>query len=175
MYAVNRDGDLSNLIPVSEYTYRTSDLTYDPYYDDYYYRWVTHTGYKDPAGNTYEEKSSSSKDLESMGANIETERNSGLSSHLESNYGLSADRAQEVAKVTTAFNKIQNKRSVTDREKSYYTKSILGVDYAAGKAALEKHLQGESSDLENLMEIAAYVGAASYYLSLGRSPLLSVT
>ena len=102
-----------------------------------------------------------SKDLESMGANLESLTNEELISNLEENYGLSEERAQSVAKITSSFKKIQNKRSLTNKEMNIYTQKVLGVDYVAGKKALENHIQGDSSEMESLMERAADLNGTS--------------
>ena len=42
-----------------------------------------------------------------------------------------------------------------------YTQKVLGVDYDAGKKALEKHIQGDSADMEAMMERAADLNGTS--------------
>jgi hypothetical protein len=106
-------------------------------------------------GQYFEEAKGSGKDLESLGANLESLSNGEISSNLEENYGLSEERAASVAKITSSFKKIQNKRALTAKEMNIYTQKVLGVDYTAGKKALEKHIQGDSADMEKLMDRAA--------------------
>ena len=113
------------------------------------------------AGSFLEESSTSKKDLESLGANKESLGDEELIYNLEENYGLSEERAQSVAKITSSFQKIQNKRALTAKEMNIYTQKVLGVDYTASKKALEKHIQGDSSEMEALMERAAELNNTS--------------
>ena len=125
-------------------------------YSDNFYEITTHSsGYESYNGMILEETSSTTKDLESMGVNLESFANVELASNLEENYGLSAERAQSVAKITSSFQKIQNKRALTAKEMNIYTQKVLGVDYTAGKKALEAHIQGDSSEMDALIEKAA--------------------
>jgi len=101
------------------------------------------------------------KDLENMGSNLESLANEDLSLDLVYNYGLSEERAESVAKITSSFQKIQNKRALTSKEMSAYTQKVLGVDYTAGKKALEKHLQGDSDEMEAMIERAADLNGTS--------------
>ena len=142
-YAVIRNGDLTNLIPL--------------YHVGYY----PNSFYVDAGRNQYSEETTIKKDLESLGANKESLDNEELSYNLEENYGLSEERAASVAKITSSFKKIQNKRSLTSKEMNIYTQKVLGVNYDAGKKALEAHIQGDSADMEAMMERAADVNGTS--------------
>jgi hypothetical protein len=115
----------------------------------------------DDTGWIYEETSAPTKDLETMAANLTRNEVAAVEEGLVENYGLSTERASEVAKVTHAFNKIQNKRALTEREMSVYTSKVFGVDYKAGKSAIEKHIQGESTDLETIIDKAADINGVS--------------
>ena len=128
-----------------------------------YYRETPYevTDYTGSNGMVFDTNLDSGKDLESLGANVESLGNEELIYNLEENYGLSEKRAASVAKITSSFKKIQNKRSLTDKEMNIYTQKVLGVDYSAGKKALEKHIQGDSADMEAMMERAADMNGTS--------------
>ena len=113
-----------------------------------------------PLEVTFEEASSEIKDLEKLGNQIQEKKVQELINNLSA-YGLSDERAASVAKITYSFKKIQNKRSLSDKEMNIYTQKVLGVDYTAGKKALEKHIQGDSADMEAMMERAADMNGTS--------------
>ena len=135
-------------------TYSVGDNTFNNYYS-----YDLDTGEENII--TFEENSGFRKDLEKIGANLESLDNQDLSLNLEENYGLSEERAQSVAKITSSFQKIQNKRALTAKEMNIYTQKVLGVDYTAGKKALESHIQGDSSEMDELMERAADLNGTS--------------
>ena len=58
-------------------------------------------------------------------------------------------------KITIAFNKIKNKRSLSSKEMDVFTQTILGVNYSVSKKAFENHIQGNSSDLDRIIHLAA--------------------
>lgn len=106
-------------------------------------------------GAIFEETDIFSKDLEKIGANEELNDRIDLAFKLEANFGLSEQRANEIAKITIAFNKIKNKRSLSSKEMDVFTQTILGVNYSVSKKAFENHIQGNSSDLDRIIHLAA--------------------
>ena len=109
----------------------------------------------------FTEDSSSEKDLEKLGHSIESNLNDNLANHFVENFGLTEERAQSVAKITASFQKIQNKRSLTAKEMNIYSQKVFGITYVAGRKALEKHIQGDSSEMEALFERAAEINGTS--------------
>ncbi len=106
--------------------------------------------FENGSGNEFSLSSSSSKDLESMGAKIENMSAMDLSENLVADYGLSEDRAQKVARTINAYQRITSKRSLTGREQNAYSQELLGVDYKKAEKAI---MQGDNFD--QLMEDAA--------------------
>ncbi|TDJ08097.1 MAG: hypothetical protein E2O68_02600 [Deltaproteobacteria bacterium] len=95
------------------------------------------------------------KDLEKIGSRVDDEKRKKLEGMLVERFGLSEDRAGEISGTVYSLSRIKEKRSLTPRELSILSYKILGFDYGKGKKALEKHIQGDTEDLENLMRLAA--------------------
>ena len=112
--------------------------------------------FENGSGNEFSLSSSSSKDLESMGAKIENMSAMDLSENLVADYGLSEDRAYKVARTINAYHRITSKRSLTRREQNSYSQELLGVDYKKAEKAI---MQGD--DFDQLMEDAALKNGTS--------------
>ncbi len=95
------------------------------------------------------------KDLEAVGARIETANVAELSERLVSNFGLSTERAQEVAKLTSGYQKLASKRSLTETEMNKFSQELVGMNYSAAQSAMEKHFQGDSKEYNSLLQKAA--------------------
>jgi hypothetical protein len=114
------------------------------------------TYWDDGAGNYYLSQSfETKKDLESIGAKIESYEFENIRDNLVVNFGMSEERSHKVAKLVNGLDKISNRRSLTNREKDLATTEILGVEYVRGMKALENHLQGDSNDFQELLDLAA--------------------
>jgi len=103
----------------------------------------------------FEELSAGKKDLEKIGSEFEDMENADIQEHLTTSYGMSDDRAHQVAKVVGSYKKVQNKRALTDREMNTFSKQVFGLDYKKGMDAISKHIQGDSSEIDSLIEKAA--------------------
>jgi len=95
------------------------------------------------------------KDLEKMGARIETKDLEKRSLELALSYGLSDERSMEVARALTHMESINSKRSLTGREKDLLTQELIGLNYSVSKNAMEKLIQGDEQGMEDLLEKAA--------------------
>ena len=123
---------------------------------------LTNHFYKDELGRFYfDETKRFGKDLEFIGAKIENQSVRMIAEEVVFNFGLDEQRAMEVAKLTSSFKKLKNKRALSKREKDLYVKKVLGISYDAGKKALEKHIQGNSKDLELLIKKSAKINNTS--------------
>ena len=103
----------------------------------------------------FEEVTSGKKDLEKLGSEFEELENAEIQDHLSANFGMSDDRAQKVAKIVGSYKKIQNKRALTDREMNTFSKQVFGLEYKKGMDAVSKHIQGDTSHMDSLIEKAA--------------------
>jgi len=91
------------------------------------------------------------KDLERIGSEMEAIETEELKDRLVIDYGLSQERADKVARMSSVLQKIGNKRSLTKKELNKATKELLGFNYEDGVNALN-----EGGDtFENLLEVAA--------------------
>ena len=95
------------------------------------------------------------KDLEGVGALMERESVSSLSEKLVANYGLSNERAEKVARLTSSYAKLATKRSLTDSEMNSYTQELLGMNYNEAQRAVEGTMQGDSNAYNRMIERAA--------------------
>ena len=127
-----------------------------PYYYD-----VTVSDYHGVNGMVFEEGNSDKKDLEKIAAEMEGAEVSEISEKLVAKFGLSEERATEVAKIQNAYDKISSKRSLTKRDQDTLTKELVGTDYASAQAALENHLNGDSDKMEELLDKAAEINGTT--------------
>lgn len=95
------------------------------------------------------------KDLEKLAYQKESEKVEEMSYRLSDKFGLSSERSMEVAKTMVNISAIQNKRALTEWEQDMVSNKLLGFSYKVGKKALEKHIQGDSSNVDDLLNIAA--------------------
>jgi len=107
----------------------------------------------DVDGNLYETSSDSPKDLETAGAKFESLEVAQMEDMLIS-YGLSTERAEEVAKLANAYKKIVSKRALNSRERDMFTKELLGVPF--NQAAKDMVM-----DYDGLLERAAELNETS--------------
>ncbi|TDJ06065.1 MAG: hypothetical protein E2O68_05525 [Deltaproteobacteria bacterium] len=103
----------------------------------------------------FEEVMSGKKDLEKLGSEFEAMEYADIQDHLSSNFGMADDRAHKVAKIVGSYKKIQNKRALTDREMNTFSKQVFGFNYNLGMDAVSKHIQGDSSEMDTLIDQAA--------------------
>lgn len=73
---------------------------------------------------------------------------------LNAQYGLSQERSFEVAKLASSWNKLPAERK-TDATADMFTKEVLGHSITEYKAAVDKKVQGDASELNELIENTA--------------------
>lgn len=109
----------------------------------------------------FEVRTTAIKDLELMGARKEEEQIDILKESIENQFGLSESRSLKIAKSYHSFKRLGNKRSIEKKDWDILTRKLFGFDYQTGKKALERHIQGDSSSLENLKNKAAELNETS--------------
>ncbi|MFI5390279.1 MAG: hypothetical protein ACHQYQ_02875 [Bacteriovoracales bacterium] len=121
-------------------------LGYEPADHDFFY--------EDEYGREtiFSENVAAVKDVEIMGTKVEDQNAIALGEKLSTQYGLSNDRGQAVAKTIAAYNKLASKRSLTSVEKDQFSNNLLGVDYKTAEKGLKG---GDAKEFESLMESAA--------------------
>lgn len=127
---------------------------YDYYwYDDYYYDWGCDCYYS----YGYEKNMSTPKDLEKRAAQKEQEYIATTAQKMEAQFGLSADRSQEVAALTLAWKKAGG-RNMTKAEADSYTKQLLGF---TNTELVEATQSNDLVKIDQLIEKAANTNQTS--------------
>ncbi len=122
-----------------EFGVTVSDFVWDTFSPKFRYHLIMDTTmfgtvyeYTDYAGSVesgtlFEEHQLNPKDLERLGAIIESNKKRKLTETFVSRYGLSAEKSQEISNLVFHFNKIQSRRSLTKRELNHFSSKILGI------------------------------------------------
>ncbi len=110
--------------------------------------------YKDAAGYVYEETPASSKDLAKLAAVKQSMDINSSAKNIQAQFGLSADRSQVLARLAVQL-KNNPKASMTNADYDSYSKEIMGSSITDLKAALVKQAQGDSNDVNALINKAA--------------------
>ena len=98
----------------------------------------------------FETSGMSSKDLEKMGSNSEKIQIDGLEDGLLF-LGFSEDKSRNLAKLAVAYNKIKQKRALSNWEKDRFSKALLGVSFnKASKILVE---EGKDSLVEQAVKL----------------------
>ncbi|MES2856898.1 MAG: hypothetical protein V4692_13600 [Bdellovibrionota bacterium] len=113
-------------------------------YEDYY------------TGVQFEETSATSKDLAKVAALKQGLQIKKSSDSLRAEFGLSEKRSQQVARLAAKLAAVP-KSSMTDRDYDAFSQELMGSSITQFKSALTKSSQGNSADLNKLVEQAAKV------------------
>ena len=101
----------------------------------------------------FQEGSTSNKDIEKIGAEIEAMEVAEMEDTLVS-YGLSNERAEKLGKLMNSYRKIKTKRALNSKEKDMFTKELTGMSF--DEAATEM-----VEDYDGLIEKAAELNETS--------------
>jgi hypothetical protein len=94
-------------------------------------------------------------DLEKLGALKEQHYLNAMKNQLEVRFQLTSDSATRIATIAHQFNKLSGSRELTSEDASSFTKNLIGFDMHQIETAVKKSMQGQSSDLDSLLESAA--------------------
>jgi hypothetical protein len=108
--------------------------------------------YQDINGNIFEIDASTSKDLEKIGNFTDKIKKEKFSEDLMEKYGFSVERSVELANLLSDYNRIINKRSLTEKDQDFFSKKVLGVDIKNAEAAIK---EGSGDALNDLIQTAA--------------------
>lgn len=122
---------------------------------------VNETLYHGENGWIFEETDENSKDLEGIGADLEAKDLVEKSEVIAGEFGLSEERSMKIARLHNTYSKITSKRSLSDADRDIFSKEILGIEYSKAKDAFKKHIQGDSTEMNSLLEDAAEVNETS--------------
>lgn len=155
-----------------ESVYSTQYDTYS-YYDDYCECWQTETEsyqvymgerwvdtshwytYYTGGGFRFDNTSTQSKDLDTIAALKEETAEKFMAFKLKSEFSLSANRAEELAKLANRYQKLENSRELTTTEKDKFAMDALGVSMTQVESALKAKAEGNDARYEELLETAA--------------------
>ena len=140
-----------------DYTYSDSwgEVFYvgDAFYNDFW------GGY---AGEfVFERSQDAFKDLEKVAAIKESYKVSKLGESFVSDFGLSEQRANKVAKMVVQWEKLGKARQLTDADANAFSKEMIGVDIAKAEQAYKELLAGDDSEMKSLVGEAAKVNGTS--------------
>jgi flagellar biosynthesis/type III secretory pathway protein FliH/gas vesicle protein len=107
------------------------------------------------SANVLEETSASSKDLAKLATLKEQFRINTLAKEIRSQYALSADRSQKVAKLATSFRKLANTRAITESDAEAFSTELLGVSVKKIENAYMQTLKGNMGDLKTVVKQSA--------------------
>lgn len=110
--------------------------------------------YQDADGYIYEETAATSKDLAKLTAVKQNLDINASAKNIQAQFGLSADRSQVLARLAVQL-KNNPKASMTDSDYDSYAKEIMGSTITQLKSALTKQAQGDSTDVNALINKAA--------------------
>ena len=112
-------------------------------------------------GFTFEETEQVNHDLESIGARLENDKVQIAANYIQFEFGLSADRSYSVAKMMRNYKSLQNERSMTNKDLSVLTESLLGVKVEDIHQMVKDQVQGDDQAYNNFIENAAYVNGTT--------------
>lgn len=112
--------------------------------------------YEDPdTGFLFEETAGNAKDLEKLGSIKESVKRTNIAKKLQANLGLSEERANEVAKLTSHYEKLSNKRAMTDKDANKLFKSVFGITATDVRKAYLATVEGNKVPMQDVMKTAA--------------------
>jgi len=114
------------------------------------------------SGNLYEATAASTKDLEKLSGLVEKMEIDTAASALVRQYGLSAERGQELAMLYHNFSKAKSSREITNSDVQAMTQEVLGVSLNEAKRAYSDLLKGEEQGMNHLIEQASEVNGVTH-------------
>lgn len=111
--------------------------------------------YYDGSGYRFENTSSGSKDLDTLASLGEEAMHTIVKETLQSQYSLSSNRAEELAKLAAKYQRLESKRELTTGEKDRFAMEALGVSMTQVESAMQQKAEGNESQFAALLEKAA--------------------
>lgn len=134
--------------------------SYDSLYNETFYFGDAYKNnyYGSYAGEfVFDETTEAGKDLEKAHAMIDAHKTAKIGEALASEFGLSEERGLRIAKLVGDWQKLSKSRSMTNADANIFSKELLGVDMSKAESAITKHLQGDDSEVSELVKKAAQV------------------
>jgi hypothetical protein len=141
---------------------RVENYAYEVYVGDVWIDTSTwETNYYSTNGTMFENTNIASRDLEMHAAIREDQLRDVVTTQLQNQFALSADRAEELAELLQKYKKLESNRALTATEKDYFALETLGVSLSEAERALKEKAQGNNEAYENLLEEAAQVNSTT--------------
>jgi len=80
---------------------------------------------------------------------------------LTAKFGLSEERALQVAKLNTSWTKLSKSRALTDADAEAFSKELTGVSITAMNNAMKAMKEGSASEMNAVLEKAAEVNGTT--------------
>lgn len=128
----------------------TSYYTTDEWIDTSHWN-VFYTG----GGFRFENNSIQTRDLDTLGALREDATLALMSHELTSQFSLSANRAQELAKLALRYQKLESRRELTSSEKNSFALESLGVSFTKVESAVKAKRNGSEAEYKKLLDEAS--------------------
>ena len=106
-------------------------------------------------GFRFENATQASRDLEMLAALEEDIAFKAIANKLTSSFSLSTNRAQELAKLVTQYNKLESIRSLTEVEKDKFALDAMGVSLNDIHEAMKEKREGSTGKFEKFLQTAA--------------------
>lgn len=117
----------------------------------YWYTYYTGGGFR------FDNTSGQSKDLETIAALEEEVAEKVMAYKFTSEFSMSNNRAQELAKLANRYQKLENTRELTTTEKDQFALEALGVSFTQVENALKAKAQGDEAKYDDLLAKASAV------------------
>ena len=130
--------------------YCTDTTTTDEWIDtSHWYTFYTGGGFR------FENNTTASRDLDSLAAIREEMALQYISHQLTSEFALSGNRADELAKLAWRYNKLESRRELTADEKNLFAMESLGVSFAKVESAVRNRATGSAESYQDLLKKAS--------------------
>lgn len=122
------------------------------------YRGVLFTGnnaYTDQFGNLYDEAGATQKDLETLDALEEESTLRETGRKIADEFLLSEEQSFRLARISSEWQTIAKSRQMTVKDVEAFTQDVAGIDLSSIRSATQRAAEGNTADLENLIQKAA--------------------
>ncbi len=140
---------------------------YDSYSDVYGEVFYVGSAFSNDTFGTYagefvfEQTEESFKDVEKLASMKDAFKTAKLGEALSSNYGLSQERGEKVAKLVVQWERLSKNRQMTTSDADAFTKELLGVDMTSATEAIKSAQTGNAEQMEDLVAKAASLNGVS--------------
>lgn len=117
--------------------------------------------YYSGGGFRFDNSSNVSRDLETFASLREEAAVAFLAARLKSEYSLSTSRAQEMARLASRWQRLENRRELTVAEKNTFALSAMGVNMNQIETAVRGRAEGRDQQYRELLRTAARVNGTT--------------